>query len=148
MLGERLADPRGIEGTAGTDAGLAYLDCETVLEPEKQLKRVSGTLTLENANATGYEIHAGVTRGVALEKPLVNLGERNDGAISNDGKIAGTYLHGIFDEAAARDALLRWAGLNVTEEFDYHARREADINRLADSIEENIDLSTIDKLIF
>jgi adenosylcobyric acid synthase len=143
MLGIRIGDPHGIEGDAGADAGLGYLDCTTVLESKKQLKRVRGKLLLENAAVTGYEIHAGVTHGNALQNPLVDLGERSDGALSADNQIAGTYLHGIFDETAARDALLRWAGLNITEEFDYHARREADIDRLADSVEKNIDLSAI-----
>lgn len=148
MLGKSIADPHGIEGNAGSDAGLGYLDCETTLAQEKQLKRVAGTLTLENAATTGYEIHAGITTGNALLNPLVQLDTGNDGALSADGQIAGTYLHGIFDELAARDALLRWAGLNVTELFDYNARREADINRLADSVEKNIGLEKIEELIF
>ncbi|MDB6060118.1 MAG: cobyric acid synthase [Verrucomicrobiaceae bacterium] len=148
MLGQHIADPHAVEGAAGTDTALGYLNCTTVLEPEKQLERVSGKLALEGAVTTGYEIHAGVTSGIALQNPLVNLDGRNDGAISADGNIAGTYLHGIFDETAARDALLRWAGLQVTEEFDYHARREADINRLADSVEENINFALIEQLIF
>jgi adenosylcobyric acid synthase len=148
MLGSRIADPHSIEGDAGSDAGLGYLDCETTLAQEKQLKRVAGTLTLENAAATGYEIHAGITTGSALSKPLVHLDDGDDGALSADGQIAGTYLHGIFDQPAARDALLRWAGLDVTEVFDYHARREADINRLADSIEQNLDFEQIEKLFF
>lgn len=147
MLGQHIADPHGIEGAAGSDAGLDYLNCATVLEPEKQLRRVTGILTLENAAASGYEIHAGVTTGPALQNPLVKISARSDGAISDDGKIAGTYLHGIFDQSEARDALLRWAGLDVTETFDYHARREADINRLADCVEQNIDFSLIETLI-
>ena len=147
LLGQRIADPHAIEGAAGADAGLGYLQCATLLAPEKQLRRVAGKLMLENARVTGYEIHAGVTSGNALQNPLVNLGARNDGAISDDGKVAGTYLHGIFEQSSARDALLRWAGLDATETFDYCARREADIERLADCIEHNIDFSLIETQI-
>jgi adenosylcobyric acid synthase len=78
----------------------------------------------------------------------VNLGERSDGAISADDQIAGTYLHGLFDESAARDALLKWAGLNDVATFDYNAKREADIDRLADSVANNLDFKVIEKLIF
>lgn len=148
MLGNSIADPHGLEGTAGTTTGLGWLAIETVLEPEKQLKRVAGTLCFDNAAVSGYEIHAGVTSGTGLSKPLVNLGERSDGAISADNQIAGTYLHGLFDETAARDALLRWAGLNSLTTFDYNARREVDINRLADSVEKNLDFKIIESLIF
>ena len=78
-----------------------------------------------------------------MQNPLVDLGERSDGAIDASNQIAGTYLHGLFDEDGARDALLRWAGLADVQPFDYHARREADINRLADTIEQCLDLDTL-----
>jgi adenosylcobyric acid synthase len=143
MLGETIADPHGIEGEAGSSRGLGLLAIDTVLEKEKQLRRVSGRLTMENAAVSGYEIHAGVTRGAGLQKPLVDLGEHSDGAIDETGQIAGTYLHGLFDDDNARDALLRWAGLDVIAPFDYHARREADIDRLADAMEHSLDLDAL-----
>src|SRR5690606_14783636 len=147
MLGGRIADPLGIEGDPGSDAGLGYLACETVLEAEKQLRRVTGTLTLDDATVCGYEIHAGVTRGAALDHPLVRLGARSDGAMTPDGQVVGCYLHGLFDEAAARDALLRWAGLAAGSPFDYHARREADIERLANCVEQNIGFATLQQIL-
>lgn len=153
MLGKRIADPLGIEGESGDSTGLGYLDTETVLESEKQLKRVTGTLLFNNAFAppnasvSGYEIHAGVTTGDGLRQPLVQLGDRSDGAISPDKNVIGTYLHGIFDDTAARDALLQWAGLNNAVSFDYHARREADIDRIADSVEQHLDFEAIEQLI-
>ncbi len=138
MLGKVIADPHGIEGRAGSSEGLGYLDITTTLEPEKQLRRVGGNLTIENARVTGYEIHAGITTGSALLSPLAQLNNQSDGTISDDNQIIGTYLHGIFDETEARDALLKWAGSNTGESFDYHARREADIERLADCSEANL----------
>lgn len=147
MLGKIIADPDGIEGSPGSSEGLDYLDIATTLEPEKQLRRVSGNLTMANARVTGYEIHAGVTTGAALQSPIATLGNCSDGAISDDHQIVGTYLHGIFDETEARDALLKWAGLNSRESFDYNARREADIERLADCVEANLDWDFLNRLI-
>lgn len=148
MLGRTIADPHGIEGTSGASAGLGHLDIETSLEEEKQLRRVEGRLTLNNAKVTGYEIHAGVTTGAALENPLAHLlSGRSDGAINSDNQILGTYLHGIFDETQARDTLLQWSGLNDVATFDYHAKREADIERLADCVVDNLDLRLIEELL-
>lgn len=143
MLGQRIDDRHGIEGPAGSSPGLGLLALETVLEKEKQLLRVSGALCLDNVPISGYEIHAGVTTGPALVNPLVRLADRTDGALSVDGQVAGTYLHGLFDDDAARDALLRWAGLAAPEPFDYHARREADIERLADTVAQHLDLAAM-----
>ena len=148
MLGRSVDDPHGIEGAPGASEGLGWLDIATTLEQEKQLRRVSGQLLLDaGATVSGYEIHAGVTRGAGLARPLVALDDRNDGAISTDGRVMGTYLHGLFDDEAARAALLRWAGLEQSVDFDYHARREADIDRLADCVEQHIDRAAIDTLL-
>ncbi|MGE8352574.1 MAG: cobyric acid synthase [Pseudomonas protegens] len=147
MLGKQLHDPLGLEGAAGSSPGLGLLDFETVLEAEKQLRNVNGCLTLENAPVSGYEIHAGVTRGPALEQPAVQLeGGRSDGACSVDGQILGTYLHGLFETPAACGALLRWAGLQDVQEVDYHALRERDIERLADLVERHLDTAALLKL--
>ncbi|SDO14499.1 cobyric acid synthase [Pseudomonas jinjuensis] len=144
MLGRRIADPHGLEGAAGESAGLGLLDFATVLEPEKQLRNASGRLRLEEAPVSGYEIHAGVTFGPALERPAVTLDDgRRDGATSADGQILGTYLHGLFESPAACAALLRWAGLGEVQEMDYHALRERDIERLADQVEAYLDTARL-----
>jgi adenosylcobyric acid synthase len=146
MLGSVVRDPQGFEGPPGDSLGLNLLDLETTLEPEKQLRRVEGRLTLEQAAVSGYEIHMGVTTGPALVHPAVHLLDRQDGVISPDGQVLGTYLHGLFDAAPARDALLRWAGLAVQETPDYRLLREAGIERLADAVEAHVDLSMLEKL--
>ncbi|MGC5704251.1 cobyric acid synthase [Pseudomonas sp. NFXW11] len=147
MLGEQLHDPLGLEGAAGSSPGLGLLAFETVLETEKQLRNVSGRLSLENAAVSGYEIHAGVTRGPALEQAALQLDDgRSDGACSTDGQILGTYLHGLFETPAACGALLRWAGLEDVQEVDYHALRERDIERLADLVEAHLDTRALRKL--
>ncbi|MCB1778322.1 MAG: cobyric acid synthase, partial [Candidatus Competibacteraceae bacterium] len=145
MLGRAVHDPAGLEGEPGSSPGLGLLDFTTTLEPEKQLHRVTGRLLMENAAVTGYEIHAGISCGPALDRPAIGLDDgRQDGAQSDDGQILGVYLHGLFDAAPARDALLRWTGLAVRETPDYQELREAGIDRLADAIAEHLDLRLLD----
>lgn len=140
MLGEQLHDPLGLEGAPGSSAGLGLLAMSTVLEEEKQLRNVKGRLLLEGVEVSGYEIHAGVTTGAALQNPAVQLDDnRCDGAQSADGQIFGTYLHGLFETPEACSALLRWAGLQDVQQVDYHALRERDIERLADLVENHLD---------
>jgi adenosylcobyric acid synthase len=131
MLGAAIHDPHGIEGDAGSSHGLALLDMETTLDPEKQLRNVRGRLTLGDVETTGYEIHAGVSSGRALERPAVYLDDRTDGAIDENNRILGTYLHGL---ASAQTP-------------DYAALREAAIERLTDSVESNIDLDSLWRLL-
>ncbi len=148
MLGRALHDPLGLEGMPGSGAGLGLLDLETTLEAEKRLANVSGRLALENAAVRGYAIHMGVSRGAALEYPLLHLDSGAiDGAISKDGAIAGTYTHGLFDHPEACRALLRWAWLEEAVGFDHAARREAGLERLADALKAHLDWGLLDPLL-
>jgi adenosylcobyric acid synthase len=147
MLGTRIADPLGLEGAAGESEALGLLDFETVLEADKQLRNVTGRLMPEGVPVSGYEIHAGLSSGPALEQPAVQLDDgRCDGAISLDGQILGTYLHGLFEGPEACTTLLRWAGLDAVETIDYHALRERDIERLADLVEAHLDTARLREL--
>lgn len=147
MLGEQVHDPLGLEGVAGSSAGLGLLAFTTTLEEQKQLRNVRGRLVLEDAEVSGYEIHAGVTSGDALLSAAVLLDDgRSDGALSADGQILGTYLHGLFETPAACSALLRWAGLQEVQEVDYHGLRERDIERLADLVEHHLDTDLLRNL--
>ena len=140
ILGKQLHDPNGIEGPAGSSKGLGLLDIETTLEPQKQLTRVDGHFTWDNSEVSGYEIHMGISKGPALNHPSVQLNDKVDGAISDDGQIIGTYLHGLFDKESALNSLLNWAGLKNIKNLDYENLREQELNRLADEIEKNIDI--------
>ncbi len=145
MLGQTIADPLGIEGKAGESQGLGYLDVTTVLEQEKQLKQVSGTLTLPNQASVpvrGYEIHAGVTTGVQVDAPI-QLESGLDGQLGLDNQVFGTYLHGIFERQEACDAILSWAGLEATQTPDFDQIREQGIDRVADTIEQYLDLEAL-----
>ena len=143
MLGELIADPLGIEGEAGSSEGLGLLQLETELHPQKQLRRTQARLALDDAPVSGYEIHAGITRGTALQRPALLLPERQDGAISEDNQILGCYLHGLFDESVACASLLHWAGLAQPQLIDFHELREQQINRLADMVEAHINMQQL-----
>jgi adenosylcobyric acid synthase len=148
MLGRRICDPRGVEGPPGDSDGFGWLDMETELAAEKTLRQVEGHLLLPGeAVVGGYEIHAGISSGSALMRPALHLGDRNDGALSADGQLCGTYVHGLFDRAAACTALLHWAGARALVAVDQNTRREAALERLADSLEQHLDLTALDRLV-
>lgn len=144
MLGRVIADPEGVEGQPGTSPGLGWLDLETVLLPGKRLCNVSGRLQPDGARVRGYEIHMGRSHGRALERPAVLLDDGSlDGAISADGQIMATYLHGLFEDTAACTALLRWAGVSQPMAIDTNGRREQMLDRLADTIADECDVERL-----
>ncbi|MBF5056956.1 cobyric acid synthase [Alcanivorax sp. 521-1] len=148
MLGERIEDPDGLEGQPGGDAGLGWLPLRTTLVHGKQLRNVSGALLPDGVPVHGYEIHNGVSDGPALGRPLLRLDGRDDGAIDDHDRIRGTYLHGLFDDPGATDALLRWAGLaDDSAAVDYHHHRQHDLDRLADAIEQHLDTDALLSLL-
>jgi adenosylcobyric acid synthase len=126
---------------------LGFLDVETRLEPEKQLRNVCGRLAIGDAEACGYEIHAGVTRGPALARPAVVLETHSDGALSADGQVLGTYMHGLFDAEEARASLLRWVGLQGQQHTDFRASRQAAIDRLADAVQDHLDVENVLRIL-
>jgi len=146
MLGLTVDDPDGIEGPPGRVDGLGLLPLATTLTQEKMLENVLGRLAIgeREAPVRGYEIHMGRTTGAALDRPAVILEcGRADGALSEDGQIAATYLHGVFDTPEACASLLEWAGLRDAEPLDYPALREASLDRLADALAGSLDLGAI-----
>lgn len=148
MLGRQLRDPLGIESDIASTNGFGLLDFVTTLEPHKQLVNTAGALLLgEGASVRGYEIHMGMTEGAALSRPALRLQSggdmRADGAISEDGQILATYLHGLFDAPDACEALLRWAGVDDAMRVDYNARRLASIETLADVVAEHVRLDVL-----
>ncbi|MBC6428079.1 MAG: cobyric acid synthase [Cellvibrionales bacterium] len=144
MLGAEIADPLGIEGAPGTARGLGLLDLRTELRPQKILRQVEAHLQLGSGPTEihGYEIHCGQSQGAALRRPLLHIGPRPEGALSTDGQIAGTYVHGLFDSPAALVQLLAWAGLSTAEPLDRTALREQALDRLADMLDAHLDWPT------
>ncbi|TAK88465.1 MAG: cobyric acid synthase [Betaproteobacteria bacterium] len=147
MLGAWIHDPQGVEGSAGSTPGLALLKLETTLEAHKQLRNVEGALCAELGAATfaGYEIHMGVSRG--SERPAAIVNGEPEGALSADGRILATYVHGLFDSPEACAALLRWAGFRQASGVDLAALREQSIERLADCVEANLDLKALEGFV-
>ncbi|MBQ5950225.1 cobyric acid synthase [Massilia sp. ST3] len=142
MLGRSVSDPHGVEGAAGMSEGLGLLAIDTTLGAEKRLAQVSGVCAFgarRDARVDGYEIHMGVSEGVALEAPAFVIDGRGEGALSKDGQVLGTYLHGLFDHPDACQELLRWSGLRSEKRVDTHALREASLDRIADAAEEMFD---------
>lgn len=143
MLGKQLRDPHGIEGDIKTSEGLALLDFETTIEKQKELKLVEGTFCSDNSAVAGYEIHMGVSKGPALNNPAIQLADKVDGVISDDNQIMGTYLHGLFDQSSALSSLLKWTGLKETSDFNYETLREQELDRLANEMQQHIDIELL-----
>ena len=143
MLGRRVADPDGVEGPPGAVAGLGLLDVNTVLSGEKRLAPARGVLTPTGARFEGYEMHIGTTSGTATERPLVRFDDRRtDGAISQDGRVCGTYVHGLFAADAARGAWLAALGAPPAP-LHYEAMVEDALDRLAQHIEQYVDVTRL-----
>ncbi len=138
MLGRSVADPLGIEGAAGTDAGLGMLDIDTVMTPDKRLTEVAATHAATQVPFRGYEIHIGQSDGPDRARPFAHLGGEAEGAISVDGRVQGSYLHGMFRDDAFRAAWL--AGFGVVSHGGYDAGVEATLDALADHLEAHVDV--------
>jgi len=143
MLGNSIHDPLGIEGAKESLQALGYLNFATTLEEQKQLLNVAGGVIGSQLTLQGYEIHAGVSSGPAFDNCLFDLGDHQDGVMSEDKQVLGSYVHGIFDSADMLNYLLTWAGLDGAETFDYQQHQHKEIDRLADVVESVL---TIEKL--
>ena len=142
MLGRHIADPQGLEGPPGEAAGLGLLDIETVLGGDKALAAVSGTEIASGAPVAGYEMHLGVTNGPGLTRPMLRLAGRDDGAVSENGRIAGCYLHGLFASDPFRRAFLARLG-TAPSGLEYEPMVERTLDRLADHLEAHLDLDAL-----
>src|SRR4030067_1580194 len=167
MLGNRIADPYGVEG-GGEAEGLGYLDIETVFEKEKTLYQVTAVPLSGRQSSTsridikGYEIHMGNTSCGANASPLFLITRGNgeditvkDGAMAEGGRVWGTYIHGIFDNDKFRRWLIEEAmkdkGINVTPlqnrcVLNYGDIREDGYKRLAEVVRTNLDMERIYKI--
>lgn len=139
MLGRRISDPAGIEGPAGSVDGLGWLEVETVLTDRKQLRYVTGHIVDGGITVTGYEMHVGVTTGADAARPLFHLADGTaEGARSVDGRISGTYLHGLFAGDAFRTHFM--AGFGLKTAMDYEATVDAALDACAQGVEHHLDL--------
>ncbi|MBK5933605.1 cobyric acid synthase CobQ, partial [Rhodovulum imhoffii] len=142
MLGHVVRDPDGIEGPAGETAGLGLLDIDTTIGGDKRLVKIDATDTLSGARVTGYEMHMGRTGGPGLARPWLCLDGGNEGAVSADGRVMGGYIHGIFGSDAYRSHWIAAMGGQASG-LDYAAQVENALDRLADQLEEDLNLDAL-----
>ncbi|MFT4012889.1 MAG: cobyric acid synthase [Paracoccus sp. (in: a-proteobacteria)] len=138
MLGRMIHDPQGHDGNPGSDSGLGLLDVETRMASEKRLTRIAGQALGQGIE--GYEIHMGRTTGPDCARPFAHIPEA-DGAISPDGRVAGTYLHGLFASDGFRAEWL--ARLGARSALDYGGGVEAVLDDLARHLETHLDLDRL-----
>ncbi|MCP4327844.1 MAG: cobyric acid synthase [Alphaproteobacteria bacterium] len=146
MLGRTIHDPEGIEGPAGSVAGLGLLDVETTLIGDKALVEVSGVHRPSGRTVTGYEMHLGRTQGPDTARPMLDLDGRQEGALSADGRIAGCYLHGLFAADDFRRAWLADLGAASATEVDFEAEIEQTLDALAAHLEAHVAVDEILRL--
>lgn len=139
MLGRMIHDHDGIEGVAGSVAGLGLLDVETLMLPDKEVSRTQARHAASGTTIDAYEIHIGRTDGPDRQRPFAFVDERAEGAASSDGRIVGSYLHGMFVNDDFRRSFLSALGARTTS-FDYGASVEATLDALAKHMETHIDV--------
>lgn len=141
MLGRRILDSEGVEGEAGFSEGLNFLDVETILTNGKTLRAVSGALAEGGARFTGFEMHLGVTTGADMKRPFALLDQLgSEGARSPDGRISGTYIHGLFDSGALRAALMNGS------RGDHGPRVDQALDELAAALAQNLDIDRLEQM--
>jgi adenosylcobyric acid synthase len=141
MLGLGVADPDGIEGPAGRVEGLGLLDVETVLTGEKTVRPVTGAAL--GAGFSGYEIHLGRTTGSDTARPVGHFADgRAEGAMSADGLVAGSYIHGLLGEAGQRAAWLARIGVAGAGP-DHRADVDAALDAIAATLEAHVDCDAL-----
>jgi len=151
MMGTRIEDPHHIESTAGTIEGLGLLPVSTHLAREKTLTRVNATHLASGLGVTGYEIHHGLTD----REGAVPVIQRDDGetigVASQDGRLWGTYVHGVFDADEFRrwfiDRLRTRRGLPPLGKICVTYDLEPAFERLAEAVRERLDMDTIYRLM-
>jgi adenosylcobyric acid synthase len=143
MLGFSIADPDGIEGPPGSADGLGLLDVTTELIGDKSLVAVKGCTVADGVAVAGYEMHIGRTTGAGTQRPLLRLDDgRLDGAISADGRVAGSYLHGFFTGDAQRAAWLARLG-TPSSSLAYEALVEQTLDALAAHLAGHLDIEKL-----
>ena len=143
MLGFSIADPDGIEGPPGSADGLGLLEVTTELIGDKSLVAVKGCTVADGVAVAGYEMHIGRTTGAGTQRPLLRLDDgRPDGAISADGRVAGSYLHGFFTGDAQRAAWLARLGTPASS-LAYEALVEQTLDALAAHLAAHLDIEKL-----
>lgn len=142
MLGTEIIDPDGIEGAAGTHTGLGHLDITTHMHPQKKLAQVQGRDIHSGHPITGYEIHIGRTQGPDCDRAWLNIGGKDVGAASSNGRVRGCYIHGLFNSDDFRNSFLAEIGA-VSSTLRYDEAVENTLELLAQHMERYADLDQL-----
>jgi len=141
MLGRVIRDPAGVEGLPGVAEGLGLLDVETTLSGEKRLEPARGDA--DGVPFSGYEMHMGVTTGADCALPFARLsGGTPEGARSADGRVIGTYVHGLFGDDRQRSAWLTRLGAGPSA-FAHEVLVERTLDRLAAHLAAHMDVERL-----
>ena len=141
MLGCEIADPDGVEGQPGSYQGLGLLNLNTVMQPDKTVRPVSGFCPALKAAVSGYEIHSGRSTGPALDRPLLTLDDgKSEGALSAEGRIIGSYVHGLFGSDGFRRAWLESIRQGSGSGLAYETAIEEALDALADQLDQVVDI--------
>ncbi len=142
MLGRRILDPDGLEGPPGEVAGLGLLDVTTRMVPGKQVTLTRAVHAATGEAVAGYEIHLGVTDGPDRARPFAHVDTRPEGAVSRCGRVAGTYLHGLFAADGFRAAWLAAEGAGAGG-LAYGQAVEEALDALARHLEAHMDVDAL-----
>ena len=143
MLGRSIADPGGVEGPAGSSDGLGHLDVATELTGEKRLEAVSGRELASGEAVSGYEMHMGVTHGLDRTRPMLELPHGEEGARSRDGKVSGSYVHGLFAADGFRHAFLSRFAQRQRGVMNWDLSGDETLDALARHLEDALDLDRL-----
>jgi adenosylcobyric acid synthase len=142
MLGQKIHDPEGLEGPAGSVEGLGLLNIETTLLADKTLTRVKATHMASGQEIEGYEIHLGSSNGPDCARPFARIGNHDDGAISPDGLVSGTYIHGCFASDGFRSSYLKTLGAESSD-LAFETLVEKTLDELAAHLEQHLNLDQV-----
>lgn len=150
MLGGKIHDPHGIDSSAGSVKALGLIDIETIFDNEKETRQAAGevrgtsALLPKGAEVTGYEIHMGRSSLGSGVEPLLETNFGPDGAVSADGLVMGSYLHGFFDSDDVLAGLLSYFGCPAElPMMDRGLIKEHEYDRLARELRQTLDLKRI-----
>ena len=145
MLGQTIGDPKKLESNKEIIKGLGLLNVETKMSQKKIVTKISGIHIQTDHKIDGYEIHIGKTFGEDCKRPVFYINDRYDGAMSEDGKVLGTYIHGVFHNKELIEWLFKICDKNITNDkiSDYNKILDENLDDLSDHLEGYVDWKLI-----
>ncbi|MHA7901423.1 MAG: cobyric acid synthase [Henriciella sp.] len=143
ILGRTVFDPHGLDGTPGSAQGLGLLNIETAMTGSKRVANVDAVSIETQSKVKAYEIHIGQSFGPDTERPVFTIAGKPDGAQSPDGRIQGTYLHGVFSDDAFRQAWLKFFRADHSSSLNFDLAIETALEELADEVEQALDINAL-----